>query len=213
MNTIHVPEADRPLAVRQKEAEQLVDAVPLLEPWGDERANRKVLFNLHRALLGLGGQPEDYQTAVTRLAERQSSDEWNEATLWEFFVSDWETIKWPKGRNWIREAYELALKEPVPFPSTVKARSKNIEILYAMCHHLAAHNAPEPFELSRRLIGEVFGMSKMGASDMVKRLVRNKLIQPLNQKGQAAVDHKDEFYVATERNKRYRLIRPQPLPK
>jgi hypothetical protein len=71
----------------------------------------------------------------------------------------------------LRDAYEAAIKAPIPFPEgTPKRPSSKIDVLYSMSWYLAEQAAPYAFLLPRRRIAKLLDTTAMTVSNCVKWL-------------------------------------------
>jgi hypothetical protein len=191
----------RPLSERQQIAVDIVEDFDAAKFPENEHFQRCEILKMARKMWKKGCQMADCRAAIGVMSNRVPVDE---QTLWEYFITAWEDIKIKPGRD-IRWAYEQTLGRPIPLPDGFTNPSNPRQIGWGISCYLSESHHPKPFELSRERLAEVLGMTKMGASLVVKSLVRNGLIVPLNEDGDPAECEDDEHYVRNRSCKRYQL--------
>src|SRR5262249_23234900 len=136
-------------------------------PCGPDQRHRKV-FLLARRLKALphlaGADPRELRELV---------QEWHRLALpfigtkpfqdsWIHFLQGWDKVKWPAGSGPLDAALKEAASEVAP-PGTERYGIPELRLLAALCRKLQEYAGAEPFFLSCRTAGLLFGVTHMAA--------------------------------------------------
>lgn len=200
----------RPLTERLQEARAFIEKMKIDPDWfpKDEWGLRQRMFLVAREFARIGGDVEDYKLPAAILFQRiRAVRHVPDSTLWEYILSAYDSIRIDPRNNYVRWAYKMAMEEPIPLPTHVKARSEARKTIYSMAWHLSRNHWPAPFQLSRERIAEVMGMTKEAVSIAVNFLVKERLITALDEDGGLVSETgKKEHYIVNKRCKQYQLL-------
>lgn len=94
--------------------------------------------------------------------------------LWEEFAYCWGVVKYPEGSGALKIAFDRATEAPIV---VVPAISRNFVQLVGTAYYLQIALGAEPFMLPVRLVGLLFGKTKMHGTRLVRLLLRYGFIE------------------------------------
>lgn len=167
-------------------------------------ADREATFALARRLRTLADdKPQQFGSAVRLYCELTGRP--TEGVAWGDFYYDylvaWEKVRWKEGETSLIRARALARQQPYTLPCSVEPLDELTVDIAGLAWHLSKQKGNKPFQLTRELLAELYGVSPMSISRRVGYLAKNGIV--------LCVDA--DYSYTKKKAKDYKFVGPEPV--